>query len=153
MNAGGPCRADPPARTLTSTCCTDSVSSLTDTGPHPSHCYTTNTSAVRLTANLCCSDSYVRRQRGTARIRTLLPLSAGRAAVARYRILPGPQQQTCSCEFAAVDSCWDEQTNGRTDTVPLHRPCSPHIVQEVPINSCVYDSSLLLALGMRRCVY
>jgi len=27
---------------------------------------------------------------------------------------PGPQQQTSSGGFAAVDPCWDRQTNGRT---------------------------------------
>jgi len=49
---------------------------------------------------------------------------AAAAAIDRYLLPPGPQQQTCNNAFAAVGPCWDRQTERRTDTVPFHRPCS-----------------------------
>ena len=58
-----------------------------------------------------CSATYVRRQRGTARIRP--PLLQRSIDVS---CPPGPQQQTCSSGFAAVGPCWDRQT----DAVPIH---------------------------------
>ena len=45
---------------------------------------------------------------------------------------PGPQQQTCSSGFVVVVvvPCWDRhkerQIDRRTDTIPLHRPCSAY---------------------------
>ena len=36
--------------------------------------------------------------------------------------LPGPQQQTCSCGFAAVGPCWD----GQTDALPFHSNADAH---------------------------
>jgi len=49
---------------------------------------------------------------------------AAAAAIDRYLLPPGPQQQTCNNAFAAVGPCWNRQTERRTDTVPFHRPCS-----------------------------
>ena len=75
-----------------------------------------------------CSASYVRWQRGTARIHPPLLLSAGCAAVIDVSFPPGPQQQTCSSGFAAVGPCWGRQTDGQTDrptdTALLPRPSS-----------------------------
>jgi len=39
---------------------------------------------------------------------------------------PGPQQQPCRNGFAAVEPCWNRQTDRRTDTVPFHRPHSAY---------------------------
>jgi len=39
---------------------------------------------------------------------------AAAAAVDRYLLADGPQQQTYSSGFAAVGPCWDRQTDGRT---------------------------------------
>jgi len=39
---------------------------------------------------------------------------------------PGPRLQTCSSGFAAVGQRWDRQTERRTDTGPLPRPCSAY---------------------------
>ena len=40
----------------------------------------------------------------------------------------GPQQQTCRGGFCCCGPCWDR----RTDTVPLHRPCSAYYIRPVP---------------------
>ena len=79
-----------------------------------------------------CSASCVRWQRGTARIRPPLLLSAGSVAIDRYLLPAGPtaanlQQRVCCC-----GPCWDIQTDGRTDgqtyrrtnSVPFYRPYS-----------------------------
>ena len=64
--------------------------------------------ATRQKNTSLCSATYVHWQCGTARIR---PPHAATAAIDWY--LPaGPQQQTCSSEFAAVDPCWDTHNDG-----------------------------------------
>ena len=65
-----------------------------------------------------CSATYVRWQRGTARIR---PPHATAAAIDRYLLPPGPQQQTRRTLLQ-----WENGTDRRTDTVPIHRPCSTY---------------------------
>jgi len=66
-------------------------------------------------------------QRSTARIRPTLLLSAGRAAIDRYLLPAGPtaanlQRWVCCCGPMLG------QTDGRTGTVPLHRPSSAYYV-------------------------
>ena len=46
-------------------------------------------------------------------------LCAGRAAIGRYLVAPGPQQQTRRTLLQRSIA----GTDRRTDTVPLHRPC------------------------------
>jgi len=76
---------------------------------------------------VCCvwaiirSATYVRSQRGTARIRT--PLLQQSIDISCQ---PGPLQQTYSSGFA-VGPCLDREVDDRqTDTVPFHRPCSAY---------------------------
>ena len=83
-----------------------------------------------------CSASYARWRRGTARIRPLpyaaLPCAEQQSINIAFRL--GPQQQTCTSEFAGVgqidrqterqtDRQTDGRTDRRTDTRQLHRPC------------------------------
>jgi len=53
---------------------------------------------------------------------------------------PGPQQQTRRSGMQRSVDGTDRQTDGRTDAVPLHRPCSAYTMRAVPMISC----SLLL---------
>jgi len=95
-----------------------------------------------------CLATYVRWQRGTARIHP--PLLQQSIDIS---CLPNPQQQTCSSGFAAVGPCWDRQTKGqtdrRTDTVTFHRLCSAYYVgsvnnQRILLLKCTYDWLKLL---------
>ena len=51
-----------------------------------------------------------------------LLLGAGRAGIDRYLLPAGPTAANPPHAVAAVDR-WNGQTDGQTDTVPLHRPC------------------------------
>ena len=55
-----------------------------------------------------CSATYVRWRRGTARIHPRTPLLQQSIDIS---CLPGPQQQTHCRRLAAVDPCWDGQTD------------------------------------------
>jgi len=59
---------------------------------------------------------------------------AGRAAIDRHLLPtgPGPQQQTRRTQLQRAN-----ETDRRTDTVPLHRPCSAYYAA-VPIKQIKY---------------
>jgi len=48
-------------------------------------------------------------------------LQTRRAAIDRYRLPAGPT--AANPPHVAAAGRWDRQTDGQTDTVPLHRPC------------------------------
>ena len=77
--------------------------------------------------------------RGTARIcPPLLQQSIGIISCP-----PVWQQQTCCSGFAALGSCWDRQTDRRTDTVPFRRTCFAHYAGSVDNQSnysCYHDT-------------
>jgi len=90
-----------------------------------------------------CPATYVRWQRGTARIRTpLLQHSIDSSCP------PGPQRQTHSSGFAAVGLCWDRRTNRRTPYGFIDP--APRTMRAVPVtqgNSLTTVSNLTI-LGL-----
>jgi len=64
-----------------------------------------------------------------------LLLTAGRAAIGRYFLQPGAQQQTRSNGVQRASDGTDRQTDRQTDARPLHRPCCAQDVGDLTLES------------------
>ena len=93
------------------------------------------THTYAMEANLC-SASYVSRQsRDTARLCCCGAVAAGRRSWSNRSISPAYRAHSSkpAARCCSVDS-WYRQTDRRTDTSPLHRPCCIHTMRAVSIS-------------------
>jgi len=89
---------------------------------------------VVITTTSLCSASYVGRQRGTARICPPHAAAAKRRPRSNRSIFPARRAHSSKPAAASLLLWAHATTDGRTDTIPIHRPVR-HTMRAMPINA------------------